>query len=167
MISDSYRTLSSFADLSSSQALYRISVRQTRCLPPTSFRFYLTIDTLVFGCNLPTIRAAWGLSPVRVCSCRRNTTEADPKGSASPDTNTNYGLKSQTGPALSSGRSFPHIDLFSICKDMPGIIVAKYIIYACHRFHIFKETSVVPVFRTAPLDFTQCRHSRQQHVFKM
>lgn len=26
-------------------------------MPLTSFRFYLTIDTLVFGCNLPTIRA--------------------------------------------------------------------------------------------------------------
>ena len=40
-----------------SQASYRISVRQTRCLPPASSRFRLAADTLAFGCNLPTIRA--------------------------------------------------------------------------------------------------------------
>ena len=36
---------------------------------PASFRFHLTMDTLTFGCNLPTIRAVWELSPVRVRSC--------------------------------------------------------------------------------------------------
>ena len=30
------------------------------------------MDTLVFGCSLPVIRAAWGLAPVRVCPCWAN-----------------------------------------------------------------------------------------------
>lgn len=55
-----------------SQASYRISVRQTRCLPLASFRFRLAADTLAFGCNLPTIRAILGLAPFRVCSCWTN-----------------------------------------------------------------------------------------------
>ncbi len=49
-----------------------VFVRQTRCLPQTSFRFHLTMDTLVFGCTLPTVRACWGLAPVRICPCRAN-----------------------------------------------------------------------------------------------
>ena len=53
-------------------ALYVVSVRQARCLPPTSFRFRLATDTLAFGCTLPAIRARWGLSPVRVLSCWTN-----------------------------------------------------------------------------------------------
>ncbi|MBR4839247.1 MAG: hypothetical protein IK005_02080, partial [Paludibacteraceae bacterium] len=43
-----------------------------RCLPTASFRFHLTMDTLAFGCSLPTVRAAWGLTPVRVRSCWAN-----------------------------------------------------------------------------------------------
>ena len=39
---------------------------------PASIRFRLTADTLAFGCNLPTIRAAWGLTPVRLRSCWAN-----------------------------------------------------------------------------------------------
>ena len=35
-----------------SYALYEVSVRQTRCLPPASFRFQLAMDTLAFGCML-------------------------------------------------------------------------------------------------------------------
>ena len=45
-----------------------ISVRQTRDLPPPTFRFHLTMDTLGLGCTLPTTRADLGLSPFRnVC----------------------------------------------------------------------------------------------------
>ena len=40
-----------------SYALYEVSVRQTRCLPPASFRFQLAMDTLAFGCMIPAIRA--------------------------------------------------------------------------------------------------------------
>ena len=46
-------------------ALYEISVRQCEYLRATSFRFHLTVDTLVFGCILPTTKADSGLSPVR------------------------------------------------------------------------------------------------------
>ena len=53
-------------------ALYQVLVHRANLLPPTSFRFRLTADTLVFGCNLPTIWAVWGLSPVRVRSCWAN-----------------------------------------------------------------------------------------------
>ena len=38
-------------------ALYAVSVRQTRGLPPTSFRFHLTVDTLVLGYVFPTTKA--------------------------------------------------------------------------------------------------------------
>ena len=41
-------------------------------LPLTSFRFHLTMDTLVFGCALAAIRPRWGLAPVRLCPCRAN-----------------------------------------------------------------------------------------------
>ena len=51
------------------QALYAVSVRQARLLPPASFRFHLAMDTLAFGYMLPVIRAHWGLSPVRTCPC--------------------------------------------------------------------------------------------------
>ena len=47
-----------------SNALYEVSVRQARCLPPTSFRFHLAMDTLVLGYVIPAIRAHSGLTPV-------------------------------------------------------------------------------------------------------
>ena len=53
-------------------ALYQVLVHRANLLPPASFRFRLTADTLAFGCNLPTIRAVWGLTPVRVRSCWAN-----------------------------------------------------------------------------------------------
>ena len=48
---------------------------------PASFRFHLAMDTLAFGCNLPTIRAAWGLAPVRLRSCWANKKGTGPEGS--------------------------------------------------------------------------------------
>ena len=53
-------------------ALYQVLVHRANRLPPASFRFHLAMDTLAFGCNLPTIRAVWGLAPVRVRSCWAN-----------------------------------------------------------------------------------------------
>ena len=53
-------------------AFYQVLVHRANRLPPASFRFHLTMDTLAFGCNLPTIRAVWGLAPVRVRSCWAN-----------------------------------------------------------------------------------------------
>ena len=54
------------------KALYVVPVRQARCLPPASFRFYLAIDTLASGWTLPAIRARWGFAPVRIRSCWTN-----------------------------------------------------------------------------------------------
>ena len=53
-------------------AFYQVLVHRANRLPPASFRFRLAADTLAFGCNLPTIWAVWGLSPVRVRSCWAN-----------------------------------------------------------------------------------------------
>ena len=44
---------------------------------PVSFRFHLTMDTLAFGCKFPTIRALYGLSPIRLRPCRANYKKAD------------------------------------------------------------------------------------------
>ena len=59
-------------------ALYQVLVHRANRLPPASFRFHLTMDTLAFGCNLPTIRAVWGLAPVRVRSCWANNNSGIP-----------------------------------------------------------------------------------------
>ena len=50
-----------------------ISVRQTRVLPPTSFRFHLAMDTLVLSYVLGTINPHSGLSPVRLRPCWAHT----------------------------------------------------------------------------------------------
>ena len=55
---------------------YVISVRQTRDLPPSSFRFHLTMDTLDLSYTLPTTRACSGLSPVRLRPCWAHPKEA-------------------------------------------------------------------------------------------
>ena len=68
----SYWTSASFAALSLHVASYMISVRQTRDLPPTSFKFHVTMDTLVLGYVFTAIRSHSGLSPVRVRPCWAN-----------------------------------------------------------------------------------------------
>ena len=50
----SYWTLTFAGVLSSSGALYMVSVRQARVLPPSFFRFCLAADTLDLGYILPT-----------------------------------------------------------------------------------------------------------------
>ena len=37
-----------------------------------SFRFHLTMDTLAIGCKFPTIRALYGLAPIRLRPCWGN-----------------------------------------------------------------------------------------------
>ncbi len=46
------------------QALYPISVRHIKCLPPASFRFHLTMDTLAFSYKIPVITALSGLKAI-------------------------------------------------------------------------------------------------------
>ena len=83
--SDSYRTLTSLAVLSSSAGLISgfcpsDQMFASGFLQICSFQSHLSdkprvrlaTDTLAFGCNLPTIRAVWGLSPFRVRSCWTN-----------------------------------------------------------------------------------------------
>ena len=50
----SYWALFCYANLPSFAALYAISVRQARVLPPSFFRFCLAADTLDLGYILPT-----------------------------------------------------------------------------------------------------------------
>lgn len=57
LFSSSYRASVCLATLPIGTALYVISVRQTRDLPPTSFKFHLTMDTLVLSYTLTTTRA--------------------------------------------------------------------------------------------------------------
>ena len=57
MIPCRYWALFCYANLPSFAALYAISVRQARVLPPSFFRFRLTTDTLDLGYILPT--AGW------------------------------------------------------------------------------------------------------------
>ena len=51
---DSYRTLICLV-ISYLPALYQVPVRQVRCLPPASFKFQPTMDTLAIGYTLPAI----------------------------------------------------------------------------------------------------------------
>lgn len=57
LFSSSYRASICIAILPIDAAFYVISVRQTRDLPPTSFRFHLTVDTLVLSYTLTTTRS--------------------------------------------------------------------------------------------------------------
>jgi hypothetical protein len=66
LFSSSYWALVCLATLPIGTALYVISVRQTRDLPPTSFRFHLTVDTLVLSYTLTTTRSCQGLSPFKL-----------------------------------------------------------------------------------------------------
>lgn len=49
-----------------------VRVPRVRNLLSASFRFHLTMDTLVIGCAFPTIRARYGLSPIRLYPCWAN-----------------------------------------------------------------------------------------------
>ena len=50
-------------------AFYAVPVRQTKGLPPASFRFHLTMDTLAFGYG-SYCQAHRGLSPLRNSACQ-------------------------------------------------------------------------------------------------
>ena len=63
-VPNSYGALVEWQPYPRAYALYEVSVRQTRCLPPASFRFHLTMDTLALGYAIPAIRARSGLTPV-------------------------------------------------------------------------------------------------------
>ena len=63
-------------------SLYVISVRQTRVLPPSSFRFHLTMDTLDFSCILPTVGRIRDFHPLETCAAERTIKRAAFSGSS-------------------------------------------------------------------------------------
>ena len=90
MIPCSYRASACFAVLPSCVTSYVVSVRQARGLPvvslfphPASFGFHLTVDTLAFGCILPTTGRIRDFHPLETCAAGR-TKEKRPKRSFRP-----------------------------------------------------------------------------------
>ena len=73
MIPCGYRASTWVAALPSCMTLYVISVRQTRDLPPPSFRFYLAVNTLGLSYILPTTGRIRDLHPLETCAARRTT----------------------------------------------------------------------------------------------
>ncbi len=78
MIPCSYWALACVAVLPSCVTSYVVSVRQARGLPvvslfphPASFRFHLAMDTLAFGCILPTTGRIRDFHPLETCTARR------------------------------------------------------------------------------------------------
>ena len=78
MIPCSYWASACSAVLPSCETSYVVSVRQVRGLPmvslfphPASFRFHLTVDTLAFGCILPTTGRIRDFHPLETCAARR------------------------------------------------------------------------------------------------
>ena len=52
-------------------ALYMVSVRQTRVLPPPSFRFHFAVNTLGLGYDLPTTGRSPDFHRLETCAARR------------------------------------------------------------------------------------------------
>ena len=78
MIPCSYRVSACIAVLPSCKTFYVVSVRQARGLPvvsllphPASFRFHLAMDTLAFGCILPTTGRIRDFHPLATCAAGR------------------------------------------------------------------------------------------------
>ena len=54
-----------------SDSLYTVPVRQARGLPPASFRFHLTVDTLAFGCIFPAAGQIPDFHRLETCAAGR------------------------------------------------------------------------------------------------
>ena len=84
MIPCSYRASACVAVLPSCVTSYVVSVRQARGLPvvslfphPASFGFHLTVDTLAFGCILPTTGRIRDFHPLETCAAGRTDKNRD------------------------------------------------------------------------------------------
>ena len=84
MIPCSYWALTCLGALPSCRPLYVVPVRQARGLPvvsllphPASFRFHLTMDTLAFGCTLPTTGRVRDFHPLETCAAGRTKKPLD------------------------------------------------------------------------------------------
>ena len=85
MIPCSYWVSACLAVLPSCVTSYVVSVRQARGLPvvslfphPASFRFHLAMDTLAFGCILPTTGRIRDFHPLETCAAGRTKEIAHP-----------------------------------------------------------------------------------------
>ena len=78
----SYWTLTYLGALSSFGALYMVSVRQARVLPPSFFRSRLTADTLDLGCILPTAGRIWDFHPLECALTGRTQINRPPENPA-------------------------------------------------------------------------------------
>ena len=61
-----------------SDSLYTVPVRQARGLPPASFRFHLTVDTLAFGCIFPAAGQIPDFHRLETCAAGRTMRKAMP-----------------------------------------------------------------------------------------
>ncbi len=66
-----YWALTCLAVLPPHTAFYVISVRQTRGLPPPSFRFHFAVNTLGLGYDLPTTGRSPDFHRLETCAARR------------------------------------------------------------------------------------------------
>jgi hypothetical protein len=80
MIPCSYWASACQAVLPSCETFYVVSVRQARGLPvvslfphPASFRSHLVVDTLAFGCILPTTGRIRDFHPLETCAAGRTS----------------------------------------------------------------------------------------------
>ena len=111
MIPCSYRASACVAVLPSCVTSYVVSVRQARGLPvvslfqhPASFRSRLAVDTLAFGCILPTTGRIRDFHPLETCAAGRTVKSA--------------GLTAGTSSSLLvSGRLSPYILHFTIAPQ--------------------------------------------------
>jgi len=60
-----------YGGLIPSDSLYTVSVRQAGGLPPASFRFHLTVDTLAFGCIFPAAGQIPDFHRLETCAAGR------------------------------------------------------------------------------------------------
>ena len=67
-----------------SDSLYTVPVRQARGLPPASFRFHLTVDTLAFGCIFPAAGQIPDFHRLETCAAGRTTRKGRPSGRPFP-----------------------------------------------------------------------------------
>ena len=93
-----------------SDSLYTVPVRQARGLPPASFRFHLTVDTLAFGCIFPAAGQIPDFHRLETCAAGRTTPKACPTGAGFSfihryEREPNAEIRKGTEPAGSVSRS--------------------------------------------------------------
>ena len=112
MIPCSYWTLTYAGVLSSSGALYMVSVRQARVSPPSFFRFHLTMDTLDLGYILPTAGRIRDLHPLERALTGRTTIAAGASIAPAVDGYSSYSYSVAAFASLEVSALWPSSMLF-------------------------------------------------------